>query len=44
MTKTIDKKHYEKPSMKVYGLKQQPHLLAGSLPTNDGPWPGGVPL
>ena len=43
MTKTIEKKHYAKPSMKVYEFKQQPQLLAGSLPTDDT-WPGGTPL
>ena len=45
MTKTLDKKYYEKPSMKVYELKLQPQLLAGSdqLPTDDT-WPGGQPL
>ena len=44
MTNTIDKKHYEKPSMKVYTLKRQ-HLLAGSntIPTDDT-WPGGAPI
>jgi hypothetical protein len=26
----MKKKEYEKPSMKVYELKQQPQLLAGS--------------
>ena len=26
----MKRKDYEKPSMKVYELKQQPHLLAGS--------------
>ena len=25
------KKNYEKPSMQVFGLKQQPQLLAGSV-------------
>lgn len=43
MTKTLDKKYYEKPSMKVYELKQQCQLLAGSMPTGDT-WPGGTPL
>jgi len=30
------KKFYEKPSMKVYELKQQPTLLAGSGTPNGG--------
>ena len=33
------KKHYEKPSMKVYELKKQPQLLVGSDNLN----PMGVP-
>lgn len=44
MTKTINKKHYEKPSMEVYKLIAQQQILAGSMPTDDGPWPGGEPL
>ena len=35
---TTKKKQYEKPSMEVFELKQQPQLLAGS---NDGS--GNVP-
>ena len=30
----MKKKLYEKPSMKVFELEQQPHLLAGSGGTN----------
>jgi hypothetical protein len=30
----MKKKLYEKPSMKVYELKQQPQLLAGSFTGN----------
>lgn len=36
------KRNYEKPSMKVYELKQQPQLLAGS-DGNGGGMPGGQP-
>ena len=44
MTKIIDKKKYEKPSMKVYPLKSQTKLLVGSGdPPLGGPWPGGNP-
>ena len=44
MTKNIDKKKYEKPSMKVYPLKSQTKLLVGSGdPPLGGPWPGGTP-
>jgi hypothetical protein len=32
MTKNIDKKKYEKPSMKVYPLPGSHRLLVGSLP------------
>ena len=33
-----EKKKYEKPSMQVFELKQQPQLLAGSTPnTLDNP-------
>ena len=35
----IEKKLYEKPSMQVFGLKQQPQLLAGS----GGDIPGSDP-
>ena len=31
---TTQKKQYEKPSMQVFDLKQQPQLLAGSGGTN----------
>ena len=31
---TTMKKQYEKPSMQVFDLKQQPQLLAGSNGTN----------
>ena len=42
MTNNIDKKKYEKPSMKVYQLQSQSKLLAGSgEPPLGGPWPGG---
>ena len=34
------RKIYEKPSMRVFELKQQPQLLAGS---NGGGMPGGEP-
>lgn len=43
MTKNIDKKKYEKPSMKVYPLRSTPQLLAGSDKPLGGPWPGGDP-
>lgn len=45
MTTNIDnKKRYEKPSMKVFPLKSQPQLLAGSgEPPLGGPWPSGDP-
>ena len=43
MTKNIDKKRYEKPSMKVYPLRSNPKLLAGSDKPLGGPWPGGDP-
>ena len=44
MTKNIDKKKYEKPSMEVILLESMPQLLAGSddLPFG-GPWPGEDP-
>ena len=38
---TTKKKKYEKPSMKVFELKQQPQLLAGSAQvdaTMNGTW------
>ena len=35
---TTMKKPYEKPSMQVFDLKQQPQLLAGS--SGDGTLPG----
>ena len=40
---TTKKKQYEKPSMKVFELKQQPQLLAGSF-TGDRNDPYGDPL
>ena len=43
MTNNIDKKKYEKPSMKVYPLNSQPRLLAGSDKPLGGPWPGNDP-
>ena len=33
------KQFYEKPSMKVFELKQQPQLLAGSAGLEDYNWP-----
>ena len=33
------KQFYEKPSMKVFELKQQPQLLAGSNGLEDYNWP-----
>lgn len=30
MTRISEKREYEKPSMKVFELRQQPQLLAGS--------------
>jgi len=35
------KQFYEKPSMKVFELKQQPQLLAGSGLGNPSDYPGG---
>ena len=32
---TTQKKQYEKPSMQVFDLKQQPTLLAGSVNSGD---------
>lgn len=44
MTNNIDKKKYEKPSMKAYQLQSKPKLLVGSgNPPLGGPWPGGTP-
>ena len=40
---TTKKRKYEKPSMKVFELKQQPQLLAGSF-TGDRNDPYGDPL
>ena len=34
----MKKKMYEKPTTKVYELKQQPQLLAGSNNLNDYNW------
>ena len=41
-----EKKKYEKPSMQVFELKQQPQLLAGSgdIPNSDPYTPGGDPF
>ena len=42
---TTQKKQYEKPSMQVFDLKQQPQLLAGSGLGNPSDYPdGGDPL
>ena len=43
---TTKKREYEKPSMKVFELKQQPQLLAGSNGVDPlSPFnPGGDPL
>ena len=38
------KQLYEKPSMKVYELRQQPKLLAGSGDGGFGGDPGYIPL
>ncbi len=35
---TTKKREYEKPSMKVFELKQQPQLLAGSNGGNRSPY------
>ena len=35
---TTQKRLYEKPSMKVFELKQQPQLLAGSAEVQDYNW------
>ena len=43
MTQHINKKQYEKPSMKVVLLQSQAKLLAGSDLPLGGPWPGGNP-
>ena len=40
---TTKKKQYEKPSMQVFDLKQQPQLLAGSF-TGDRGTPYGDPI
>jgi hypothetical protein len=37
----IKKRLYEKPSMKVYELKQQPQLLAGSGLNDPADYPNG---
>ena len=42
-----EKKKFEKPSMQVFELKQQPQLLAGSsgdIPNSDPYTPGGDPF
>ena len=36
----MKKKLYEKPSMKVFELKQKPRLLAGSTPKWNDPYNG----
>jgi hypothetical protein len=44
---TTQKKQYEKPSMQVFDLKQQPQLLAGSggdIPGSDPYIPGSDPF
>ena len=42
---TTKKREYEKPSMKVFELKQQPQLLAGSGLGDPSDYPdGGDPL
>ena len=44
MTKQINKKQYEKPSMQVFQLNNQPQLLSSSpnsMPTGSE-WPGGA--
>ena len=38
---TTKKKQYEKPSMQVFKLQQQPQLLAGSGLGNPADYPGG---
>ena len=38
---TTKKKKYEKPSMQVFELKQQPQLLAGSGLNDPSDYPGG---
>ena len=38
---TTKKKQYEKPSMQVFDLKQQPQLLAGSGLGNPDDYPNG---
>ena len=35
---TTKKREYEKPSMQVFELKQQPQLLAGSAGVQDYNW------
>ena len=43
----MKKKMYEKPSMEVYELKQQPQILAGSngdIPNSDPYTPGSDPF
>ena len=44
---TTKKREYEKPSMKVFMLKQQPQLLVGSsgdIPDSDPYTPGNNPF
>ena len=38
---TTKKKEYEKPSMRVFELKQQPQLLAGSGLNDPSDYPDG---
>ena len=38
---TTQKKQYEKPSMQVFELKQQPQLLAGSGLNDPSDYPNG---
>ena len=40
---TTKKKEYEKPSMQVFELKQQPALLVGSGLSDPADYPGGQP-
>ena len=42
--KSMKKKEYERPTMQVVKLKQQPQLLAGSVDPVDPFTPGGDPL
>ena len=47
MTRISEKRKYEKPSMRVFELRQQPQLLAGSsgdVPNSDPYTPGDNPF